>query len=267
MYKTLSLYFVVFMCFLGTFLARASEQFDVVMTAYSSTVSQTDSTPFLTSTNQRVKLGIVAASRDLLAEKLPYGTQLRVVAINNTSKCGGQKPEIILEVQDTMNKRKRNQLDLWLPSTSKAREWGRCEVTVEILGETLMQAPNKSAVQTRVAEIPKTPLRNSDLFVEAARSVTINSFDFYGIDNASLTQANSVVPASNFSHNTNNNNLANSNLTQTHLETPNQQSLLGLASQAFLIPILHFAFSMPNASEEMLDYYAEYYMDKSLLKP
>jgi 3D (Asp-Asp-Asp) domain-containing protein len=106
----------------------------VTMTAYSSEALQTDSTPSVTSTGETVRPGIVAVSRDLLATALPYGTKLRVVEIKQDPRaCGGWDPGVILEVQDTMHRRKRNQVDLWVPSREEALQWGRCEVVLEIV--------------------------------------------------------------------------------------------------------------------------------------
>ena len=114
---------------------------DVVMTAYSSTVDQTDDSPFITSTNQRVRFGIVAVSRDLLSTELPYGTQLKIVDIkNNPRRCGGYTPDVILEVQDTMHKRKRQQIDIWMPSRQDAIQWGRCEATVQVIDNETQEA-------------------------------------------------------------------------------------------------------------------------------
>ena len=114
--------------------AAHAQTLTVTMTAYSSEVIQTDSTPFITSTGAQVGLGIVAVSRDLLGGALPYGTKLRIVGIKaNPRACGAWDPGIVLEVQDTMHRRKRNQVDIWLPSRAEAIRWGRCEVILEII--------------------------------------------------------------------------------------------------------------------------------------
>lgn len=106
----------------------------VTMTAYSSTTDQTDDTPFTTSTQQPVRLGIVAVSRDLLAGDLPYGTTLRVIeTYGEPDTCGAWDVTMILEVQDTMHRRKQQQIDLWLPSRDEALAWGYCQARVEIL--------------------------------------------------------------------------------------------------------------------------------------
>lgn len=106
----------------------------VMMTSYNSLASQTDSTPFITSTGERTRLGIVAASRDLLDGPLPYGTKLRVIRVSTqNASCGGWIPEGILEVQDTMHPRKTNQVDLWLPGLEEALQWGVCQARIEVV--------------------------------------------------------------------------------------------------------------------------------------
>ncbi len=321
MVKIFTKYF--FLCFFGVTLVQVvvGEEFSVTMTAYSSTRSQTDSTPFITSTNQRVRSGIVAASRDLLASNLPYGSKLRVVAIEDARSCGGWDPGMTLEVQDTMHPRKHNHVDLWLPSTAKARKWGRCKVTVEVLdssGETFVQTPTTPEEQSIVEEVIDSNLQldleqsqqSQNLFIEAANKVSVASFDFTEVINVEssvlvestitntptydvnstpnrvLAEASDidVLPASNSNLDTldtiqgkalaeasstaptydaNLNSSSASRATTYTYSAPKQQSLMELASQAFLIPLLQFAFSTPNTSEEMLNNYARYYMQNS----
>ena len=114
--------------------AASAQTLTVTMTAYSSEVRQTDSTPFVTSTGETVRPGIVAVSRDLLGGVLPYGSTLRIVDIAEDPRaCGGWDPGMILEVQDTMHRRKRNRVDIWLPSRAEAIQWGICEVVLEVV--------------------------------------------------------------------------------------------------------------------------------------
>ncbi len=111
-----------------------SQALSVTVTAYSSTVDQTDSTPFLTATQEEVRSGIVAVSRDLLSTHLPYGTQIRIVHIESDPyRCGAWEVDMVLEVQDTMHRRKRNQVDIWMPSRQEAVEWGRCQALLQVM--------------------------------------------------------------------------------------------------------------------------------------
>ena len=113
--------------------ASAQNTLQVVMTAYSSTEAQTDGTPTITATGAEVREGIIAVSRDLLETQLPYGTKVRVVNLQTEENgCGGFDTGI-LNVQDTMSPEKTNQVDLWLPTTEQALEWGRCTATLEVV--------------------------------------------------------------------------------------------------------------------------------------
>ena len=91
----------------------------MVITAYSSTVEQTDSTPFITASNSTVKDGIVANNL------LPFGTKIRVPELY------GDK---VFVVEDRMNKRKGNyHLDIWFESTNDAKHFGSTITYVEVL--------------------------------------------------------------------------------------------------------------------------------------
>jgi len=91
----------------------------VTVTAYSSTVAQTDSTPFITASNKMVRDGIVA--NNLLA----FGTNVKL------PELFGNK---IFQVEDRMAKRKGNyHVDIWFESTKDAIEFGIKTATLEIL--------------------------------------------------------------------------------------------------------------------------------------
>ena len=117
-----------------TFAVFASQHtLQVTMTAYSSTEAQTDGTPQITATGAEVREGILAVSRDLLETQLPYGTRVKVINLQTEENgCGGFDTGV-LEVQDTMSPEKTNQVDVWLPSTEQALEWGKCTATLEVV--------------------------------------------------------------------------------------------------------------------------------------
>jgi len=90
----------------------------VTCTAYSSTPDQTDSTPFITASMQRVERGIIALSRDLLRRYTPgapfdFGDHVELVGVG------------VFRVEDTMHRRWRNRADIWVHSKAEARQWGR----------------------------------------------------------------------------------------------------------------------------------------------
>jgi 3D (Asp-Asp-Asp) domain-containing protein len=91
----------------------------VVLTAYSSTVSQTDSTPFITANGTYVSDGIVANNG------LPFGTEIRIPEL-----FGGK----VFSVQDRMHWRKSDyQFDIWFPTYEQAKSFGVKYAYVEIL--------------------------------------------------------------------------------------------------------------------------------------
>ena len=103
---------------------------DVIVTAYSSTRGQTDSTPFLTASMTQVRPGVIALSRDLIQRYNPnapfaYGDQVLIEGHG------------VFTVEDTMNERYSKRADIWFPSTSEAIEFGKQELTLTMVtGET-----------------------------------------------------------------------------------------------------------------------------------
>ena len=111
-----------------------AQTLEVTVTAYSAEAAQTDGNPMVTATGETVSEGIVAVSRDLLGTVLPYGTELRIVEVDDEANaCGGWVPDTVLEVQDTMHPRRENHVDIWVPTREQALEWGRCEAVLEVL--------------------------------------------------------------------------------------------------------------------------------------
>ncbi|WP_293912203.1 hypothetical protein [Deinococcus sp.] len=86
-------------------------------TAYSSDVGQTDSSPSVTATGSRTRPGVIALSRDLL-RTFPYGS--RVTLQDSAGLLNGR----VFVVEDTMNARLRNTIDIWMGSRSQAYQWG-----------------------------------------------------------------------------------------------------------------------------------------------
>ena len=91
----------------------------MVVTAYSSTVEQTDSTPFITASGSWVADGIVANNL------FPFGTKIRIPSLY------GDK---IFVVGDRMNKKKGNyHLDIWFENTAEAKNFGAEIAYIEVL--------------------------------------------------------------------------------------------------------------------------------------
>lgn len=91
----------------------------MAITAYSSTVEQTDSSPFVTASGSTVKDGTVANNL------LPFGTKIRVPELY------GDK---VFTVEDRMNRKKGNyHLDIWFASTHEAQHFGSTITYIEVL--------------------------------------------------------------------------------------------------------------------------------------
>lgn len=98
---------------------RITREIRLLVTAYSSTRSQTDNDPFTTASGARVADGIIAHNT------LPFGTRVRF-------------PEIfgdrVFVVQDRMNRRYGGYIaDLWMPSYHAAKQWGVRRIKMQVL--------------------------------------------------------------------------------------------------------------------------------------
>jgi 3D (Asp-Asp-Asp) domain-containing protein len=91
----------------------------VTVTGYSSSYDETDEDPWITANNTVPRFGIVATN------DLPLGTKIKIPEI-----FGDQ----IFIVEDRMNKRFKNRIDVWFPSKEDALNFGIKEnVLVEIV--------------------------------------------------------------------------------------------------------------------------------------
>ncbi len=94
-------------------------ELNVIVTAYSSTVMETDDTPFITAAGTMVKEGIIANNL------LPFGTKIKIPELY------GDK---IFIVEDRMAERKGNyHFDIWFPSYWEALNFGAKNTIVEVL--------------------------------------------------------------------------------------------------------------------------------------
>ncbi len=90
----------------------------VLITGYSSTLDQTDDSPFITANGTYVRDGIIAANF------LPFGTRIKIPEIF------GDK---IFVVEDRMNRRYWQNVDIWFPDRASAREFGLKKAKIQIL--------------------------------------------------------------------------------------------------------------------------------------
>lgn len=89
-----------------------------VVTAYTSTPDQTDSTPFITANGTYVHDGIIAANW------LKFGTRVRI------PDMFGDK---VFIVADRMNTRFDDRADIWMADYQSARNFGLRRLTIEVL--------------------------------------------------------------------------------------------------------------------------------------
>jgi len=89
-----------------------------VVTAYTSTIDQCDSTPFTTANGTTVHDGVIAANW------LKFGTRVRIPAMF------GDK---VFIVADRMNPRFDDRMDIWMSTMSDARTFGLRRLTIEVL--------------------------------------------------------------------------------------------------------------------------------------
>jgi 3D (Asp-Asp-Asp) domain-containing protein len=95
----------------------------LLATGYSSSVIETDNTPFITASNTRTRHGIVAMSRDLLKRYNPdapfdFGDTVHISGLGD------------FEVEDSMHWRWRRRIDIWHSSRAAAKRFGARRVTV-----------------------------------------------------------------------------------------------------------------------------------------
>ncbi len=89
-----------------------------IVTAYSSTIDQTDSTPFINASGKRVRFGTVACNF------LPLGT---IIRFDNFY------PYLFFIVEDRMNKKFNNRIDIWFPTRIQAKIFGKRKMNYQII--------------------------------------------------------------------------------------------------------------------------------------
>jgi 3D (Asp-Asp-Asp) domain-containing protein len=89
----------------------------VMVSAFSSTIEETDSTPFVTASGTHVRDGVAAANF------LRFGTKIRLPGMYGDKK---------FVVEDRMAPRFSNRIDIWFPTKEQARNFGLRYLEVEI---------------------------------------------------------------------------------------------------------------------------------------
>jgi 3D (Asp-Asp-Asp) domain-containing protein len=92
--------------------------YTVQVSAYTSEVAQTDDSPFITASGTHVRDGVVATNM------FPFGTIIKM------PKLYGDR---IFVVEDRMNKRYQNNVDIWFADKDAALKLGRRTVQIEVI--------------------------------------------------------------------------------------------------------------------------------------
>jgi 3D (Asp-Asp-Asp) domain-containing protein len=95
------------------------QEIEVWVTAYASVPQETDDTPFITASNKQVADGFIAANF------LPFGTKVKIPSLF------GDK---IFTVEDRMDRRMVDYVDIWMPTVSEAKDFGIHKAKIVVLG-------------------------------------------------------------------------------------------------------------------------------------
>lgn len=96
---------------------------EVSVSAYNSTIAQTDGLPTLAAWSDTLVPGMkaIAVSRDLIALGLDHNTQVKIEGFDG-----------IFLVKDKMAKRMKNKIDIYMgDDIEKAREWGTKKLMIQ----------------------------------------------------------------------------------------------------------------------------------------
>lgn len=111
------------------------ESTDTIMmriTAYASVPEETDDTPFITASGEHVRDGIVASNI------LPFGTKIQIPALF------GNK---VFVVEDRMNRRIKNTIDIWMPTKLDAVDFGVARATVVVIANETSSAISAATIK------------------------------------------------------------------------------------------------------------------------
>lgn len=97
---------------------EVSHTLTVELSAYTSTPEETDDTPFITASGSRTRHGIVATNI------LPFGTKIQIPEYYGDE---------VFVVEDRMNRRYQENVDIWMAEKGPALKFGRREGTIVVL--------------------------------------------------------------------------------------------------------------------------------------
>ena len=103
---------------------------NVRATGYSSTPDQTDSTPCIAASGYNICTGeenVIAANFSINGKRVPLGTLIRIPDLY------GDK---VFVIEDRMNSRYKNNIDIWFPERGLALQFGSQKLTIEVVALT-----------------------------------------------------------------------------------------------------------------------------------
>ncbi|WP_338668488.1 3D domain-containing protein [Pseudodesulfovibrio methanolicus] len=93
----------------------------VTVTAYNPSTEQCDDDPLIAASMRKVRSGTIAVSRDLFDQGWVFGRKVRIEGLG------------IFEINDLMNKRYHQRIDIFMWDESRAREFGRKNIKAALL--------------------------------------------------------------------------------------------------------------------------------------
>jgi len=97
------------------------DSLQLVVTAYTNSEDECDKDPNITAVLTKVRPGIVAVSSDLLAKGWTFGRRVYIEGVG------------IFTIEDRMNRRWTERMDIFLYSKNDARKFGKRKLTVVLL--------------------------------------------------------------------------------------------------------------------------------------
>jgi 3D (Asp-Asp-Asp) domain-containing protein len=91
------------------------------VTAYNPSTEQCDDDPLIAASMRKVRSGTIAVSRDLFDQGWVFGRKVRIEGLG------------IFEINDLMNKRFHQRIDIFMWDESRAREFGRKNIKAALL--------------------------------------------------------------------------------------------------------------------------------------
>jgi len=94
---------------------------NVTVTAYNPTTSQCDEDPLIAASMRKVRSGTIAVSRDLFNQGWVFGRKVRIEGLG------------IFEINDLMNKRFSQRIDIFMWDEGQARQFGKKTIKAALL--------------------------------------------------------------------------------------------------------------------------------------